>query len=129
MLMSSGNWVGSVMGARLRADSYYPTFSPTYKDSIFPGNDVFREPNQRSDSLAQGCQSVHRLILEFRGLLLGALQAQYAGVGGLVAGRVGAGSFAQGIGVAFHVQDVVLDLEGQAHALGIAIQRRELCSV
>ena len=60
--------------------------------------------------------------MQFLGFLFGAGEAEQGRIGGFVSVLIFAGGFAQGGGVAFHVQDVVLDLERQAYAFGVMVQ-------
>jgi hypothetical protein len=83
-----------------------------------PGRAAARPPRQT----VAGRQG---LIAQFQGIGLGRVQPEQGRVGRLVAGDVGALALAQGGGVAFDVENVVLHLEGQADGLCISLQGLE----
>jgi hypothetical protein len=64
--------------------------------------------------------------MQFLSARLGFRQPHDGGISGFVARPVRAGGFSQGLGAAFHVQNVVHDLEGEPDGAAVLFQRLNL---
>src|SRR5882672_8955777 len=85
-------------------------------------HDIVRERAQRCGGRTHACECRQRPVPVLEGQLAGALQAEYAGVAGLAAGGIGAGALAEHGRLAGHIEDVVLDLKGQADFIAVTAQ-------
>src|SRR6476469_2931662 len=85
-------------------------------------NDEFRELPEPGRALAEGLEGRRRVLEELARERLRLRQSEQRRVRGLVVRAILAGRLAEGAGIAFLVEDVVHDLEREAHALRVAIE-------
>src|SRR6185437_851913 len=85
-------------------------------------HDVRGQPSQDRSALAEQREPVAGAAMQLVRARLGGVEAQYAGVGGLGPGGVGADGLAEICDVAFDVENIVLDLKCESDVLRIPVQ-------
>ncbi len=90
--------------------------------SMAPFDDIPRQVTQRLGCRVERSQGVQGLVTQFQGVRFGGAQPEQGRIGRFVPGDIGALAFAQRRRVTFHVENVVLYLEGQANSPRIGVQ-------